>query len=47
MVTLTATIAVLGVAFHLACLLTDNRLAAPITAHAVVNALAVIALYFA
>lgn len=44
LVTLTATIAVLGAAFNLACLWTGNRLAAPMLAHAVVNGLAVVVL---
>ena len=35
----------LGLAFNLACHWTGNRLAAPITAHMLVNGLAAIALY--
>ena len=46
LVTLAATIGVLGAAFQLACITTEHRLAAPITAHAVVNATAVLALAF-
>ena len=44
-VSLFASIGVLGLAFNLACHWTDNRLFAPITAHFVVNALATVALY--
>lgn len=39
-----AVITVYGTVFHLACMLTDHRLGAPIVAHMVVNATAVIAL---
>lgn len=42
---LAASITVLGVVFHLACIATKNRLAAPIVAHMVVNCTAAIALY--
>ena len=41
---LATSIFVFGSAFHLACAFTDNRLGAPIVAHAVVNGAAVIAL---
>ncbi len=44
-VSLFASIGVLGLAFNLACHWTDNRLFAPITAHFVVNGLAAVALY--
>jgi membrane protease YdiL (CAAX protease family) len=44
-VSLFASIGVLGLAFNLACHWTDNRLAAPIAAHLVVNGLATLALY--
>jgi len=44
-VSLFASIGVLGAGFNLACHWTGNRLAAPITAHFLVNGLAVIALY--
>lgn len=44
-VSLFASIGVLGLAFNLACHWTDNRLTAPIVAHFVVNGLATIALY--
>ena len=44
-VSLFASIGVLGLAFNLACHWTDNRLFAPITAHFVVNGLATVALY--
>ena len=44
-VSLFASIGVLGLAFNLACHWTGNRLAAPIVAHFVVNGLASIALY--
>ena len=44
-VSLFASIGILGLAFNLACHWTGNRLAAPIVAHFVVNGLAVIALY--
>lgn len=47
LMSLTASIAVLGLAFHTACLLTQGRLGAPIVAHAVVNGIAVLALAFA
>lgn len=44
-VSLFASIGVLGLAFNLACHWTDNRLAAPIVAHLVVNGVATLALY--
>ena len=44
LVSLTASIAVLGLAFQIACRVTDGRLGAPIVAHVVVNSAAVIAL---
>ncbi|MDW3216643.1 MAG: CPBP family glutamic-type intramembrane protease [Ilumatobacteraceae bacterium] len=44
-VSLFASIGVLGLGFNLACHWTGNRLAAPIVAHFVVNGLAVVALY--
>jgi membrane protease YdiL (CAAX protease family) len=44
-VSLFASIAILGLAFNLACHWTGNRLAAPIVAHVVVNGLASVALY--
>ena len=44
-ITLFAAIAVLGAMFHAACHLTDNRLAAPIVAHVVVNGTASVALF--
>ena len=44
-VSLFASIGVLGLAFNLACHWTGNRLAAPIVAHFVVNGLATVALY--
>ena len=44
---LCASIGVLGLAFALACHWTGNRLAAPITAHLVVNGLAAVSLYLA
>jgi CAAX protease family protein len=44
-VSLFASIGVLGLGFNLACHWTDNRLAAPIVAHSLVNGLAVVALY--
>lgn len=44
-ISLFASIGVLGLAFNLACHWTDNRLLAPITAHFVVNGLAVVMLF--
>lgn len=44
-VSLFASIGVLGLAFNLACHWTGNRLAAPIVAHFLVNGLATVALY--
>lgn len=41
---LAAVITVYGAAFHVACIVTGNRLGAPIVAHAVVNGVAVIVL---
>lgn len=45
--TLFASIAVLGLAFNLACYLTGGRLAAPIVAHMVINCSATLVLFFA
>ena len=44
-ISLSASIGVLGLAFNLACHWTGNRLFAPITAHMLVNGLATVALY--
>lgn len=44
-VSLFASIGVLGLAFNLACHWTDNRLLAPISAHFIVNGLAVVTLF--
>jgi hypothetical protein len=46
LVSLAAAIGTLGLGFNLACYWTGNRLVAPIVAHAVVNGVAVLALYF-
>lgn len=45
LVTLSASITVLGLSFALACNWTDGRLGAPIVAHALVNTLAVVATF--
>jgi uncharacterized protein len=47
LVSLTASLAVLGLSFQLACQVTGRRLGAPIVAHVVVNAAAVLALAIA
>lgn len=46
LVSLAAAIGTLGLAFNLACHWTGNRLVAPIVAHAFVNGVAALALYF-